>query len=381
MLSSCTVFANHKGGCGKSVLLFQAACEFARQHPNQVVLVMDMTVVGDLTRLLIGGDAFERASAATLSELAAVQGGTTKLLFDALVFEQGYQASANRAAEGTSGGGAGPMSFMSRLRQTFVAGGGADNNAAARYRFPVEKYLLRVADANRHIPPNLYLSMSSGTGTQHPFSPSERMTVCRGLRRSLSIASEAYQVFFDTDGDLHFSDYTEIALGMADHIIVPLFPSFTDFHRVETFMEELFKMHQEGESDAKIQLMVWNNVDVHLNKPWLPVSRNVTPTKAAQTVIEKLNYLLAGVAAQYNTLFVHPIPDGASDREAAEHFSEHSSMIVRTFGVTGMASADLGIPFCSMEPGPLTGGAVDYQIGADMLEHLRTNVRELADAL
>ncbi|KAF6002064.1 hypothetical protein F1559_004103 [Cyanidiococcus yangmingshanensis] len=223
--------------------------------------------------------------------------------------------------------------------------------------------------------------MSSGGGSQHPFRLEERLTVVQGLRRALQQAPDPYKALFDTDGDLHFSDYTRIAIGMADHLVVPLFPSFTDFHRVETFMEELFQMRQNGETDAKVQLMVWNNVDVHYNRPWLPVSRNITPTKAAQTVIEKLNSLLAGVAAQYSTLFVQPIPDNASPEQAAEHFSENSSMIMRTFGVTGMASADLGIPFASMQPGTLTGGAVEYHISAEMLDLLRANVRELADIL
>jgi cellulose biosynthesis protein BcsQ len=387
MLVSSTVFANHKGGCGKSVLLFQSAAEYALAHPDQHVLVVDMTVVGDLTRLFLGGDSFERSSSVSLSDFVAVHGGTTKLLFDCLAFELGFQSGALRETATTASGssGSGPLSFVSRLRQTFGGGTGSEDKSAGgsggAYRFPVEKYLLRVADVNTHIPANIYLSMSSGGGSQHPFRLTERLTVVQGLRRAFQQAPASYKVLFDTDGDLHFSDYTRIAIGVADHLVVPLFPSFTDFHRVETFMEELFQMRQNGETDAKVQLMVWNNVDVHYNRPWLPVSRNVTPTKAAQTVIEKLNSLLAGVAAQYSTLFVQPIPDNASPVEASEHFSETSSMIMRTFGVTGMASADLGIPFACMQPGTLTGGAVEYHVSAEMLELLRANVRELADVL
>jgi cellulose biosynthesis protein BcsQ len=387
MLISSTVFANHKGGCGKSVLLFQSAAEYALSHAEQHILVVDMTVVGDLTRLFLGGDAFERTSTVSLSDLAAIQGGTTKLLFDCLSFELGCQSGALRettpVASSSTGSGGGPLSFVNRLRQTFggSGGGGGGGGEKGAYRFPIEKYLLRVADVNPHIPSNIYLAMSSGGGSQHPFRLPERMAVVQGLRRALQQAPDSYKLLFDTDGDLHFSDYTRIAIGMADHLVIPLFPSFTDFHRVETFMEELFQMRQNGETDGKVQLMVWNNVDVHYNRPWLPVSRNVTPTKAAQTVIEKLNSLLAGVAAQYSTLFIQPIPDNASPEEAAEHFSENSSMIMRTFGVTGMASADLGIPFAAMQPGTLTGGAVEYHISAEMLDLLRANVRELADSL
>lgn len=50
-LSVVTVFANHKGGVGKSTLSFLAARRYAERFPDEKVLLIDCTVYGDVTRL------------------------------------------------------------------------------------------------------------------------------------------------------------------------------------------------------------------------------------------------------------------------------------------------------------------------------------------
>ena len=46
---------NNKGGVGKSYLTFQIASEFARTHPAQKVLVVDMCPQADSSSMLLGG--------------------------------------------------------------------------------------------------------------------------------------------------------------------------------------------------------------------------------------------------------------------------------------------------------------------------------------
>lgn len=398
-LLSSTTFSNHKGGCGKTVLLFHAACEYAARNPDVNVAVFDMTVVGDMSRLMLGGDKSERDSSISLADVAAGHGGTTRMLMDALNFEQARLAEQHAHAGsgrdvrgagvvssggggGSGGSGSGPRSFMSKLRLSFGrrAGEGAgEEEEAGAHRFAAESYLCHAAEINMQVPDNVFVALSTGESAQYPFSLEHRILVSDCVRQSFNTARGGWKAFFDTDGDLHFSPYTLIALGVSDNVVVPLFPSFADFHRVETFLEELYKAHQNGESSAKVQMIVWNNVDVYRNEAWPPYSQNVTPNKAAQSVISTLNKLLANVAARYTTLFVHPLPDTRDAEEIEELFSDKSSMIMRQFGVTGMASSDHGLPFCSMEPGKLEGGAIDYTIGKDALMHMTMNVRELSD--
>ena len=46
---------NNKGGVGKSYLTFQIAAEYARTHPNQNVLVIDMCPQANASSMLLGG--------------------------------------------------------------------------------------------------------------------------------------------------------------------------------------------------------------------------------------------------------------------------------------------------------------------------------------
>jgi len=46
---------NPKGGVGKSYLTFQLSCEYARQHPEKTVLVIDMGIHADVSAMLLGG--------------------------------------------------------------------------------------------------------------------------------------------------------------------------------------------------------------------------------------------------------------------------------------------------------------------------------------
>jgi chromosome partitioning protein len=46
---------NNKGGVGKSYLTFQIACEYARTHPDQRILVIDMCPQANSSMMLLGG--------------------------------------------------------------------------------------------------------------------------------------------------------------------------------------------------------------------------------------------------------------------------------------------------------------------------------------
>lgn len=48
-------FWNNKGGVGKSFLVFATSCEYANQHPNEKILVLDLCPQANLTEILLGG--------------------------------------------------------------------------------------------------------------------------------------------------------------------------------------------------------------------------------------------------------------------------------------------------------------------------------------
>ncbi|RWK21102.1 ParA family protein, partial [Mesorhizobium sp.] len=46
---------NNKGGVGKSYLTFQIAAEYARTHPHQRVLVVDLCPQANASSMILGG--------------------------------------------------------------------------------------------------------------------------------------------------------------------------------------------------------------------------------------------------------------------------------------------------------------------------------------
>ena len=46
---------NNKGGVGKSYLTFQIAAEYARTHPDEKVLVVDLCPQANVSSMLLGG--------------------------------------------------------------------------------------------------------------------------------------------------------------------------------------------------------------------------------------------------------------------------------------------------------------------------------------
>lgn len=47
---------NNKGGVGKSYLTFQIASEYARTHPDEKILVVDLCPQANASSMLLGGD-------------------------------------------------------------------------------------------------------------------------------------------------------------------------------------------------------------------------------------------------------------------------------------------------------------------------------------
>eukprot|EP00961_Rhodomonas_salina_P157513 2120976-Rhodomonas_salina.1 len=176
-LVSSHVFSNHKGGCGKTTLLFHTCAEYAMRHPDEKVMVIDTTLRGDLSELLLGGD--KGVAGKTALRAVSHLRSTTKLLM---------QAAAVHAAEGMSSEG-GSSSIKSIVAKMFAKEKGAKGGSL----LDLEDHLVKVQEFNKGIPENC---LEDGPGK--------------------------WKVLCDTDGDQGFSDYTKIAHALCDNCIIPL---------------------------------------------------------------------------------------------------------------------------------------------------------------
>jgi cellulose biosynthesis protein BcsQ len=201
-LISSHVFSNHKGGCGKTTILFHASCEYALRNKAERVLVIDTTLRGDLSELLLGGDkgAAGKQAVRAVGHLRS----TSKLLMHAAA-----EQAASRGDEGQ----------RNSLVGLLFKGSGSKPSAAQG--LDLDDQVIHVHDFNPAVPENLYL-VPGGTGPQTSYPAHLRREIAATLRESLDRSAHAWKVLCDTDGDQGFSDYTKIAHALCDSCIIPL---------------------------------------------------------------------------------------------------------------------------------------------------------------
>ena len=180
---------NNKGGVGKSYLTFQIACEYARTHPHEPVLVVDLCPQANASGMLLGGiEAGERI----LDDLSSQTSSKTIA---------GY--------------------IEDRIRSPYV------NPHTGT------SYLTKVKDHNRYIPENLYLI----TGDEQLEIQASRVLAAtapgptdawRIVHTWINDLIEDIQRLWDktdttvfVDCNPSFTIYTELAMSAADRLIIP----------------------------------------------------------------------------------------------------------------------------------------------------------------
>jgi len=183
-------FWNNKGGTGKTSLCFQSVCFYAKEHPDERVLVIDVCPQANLSELLLGG---------------LTNNGSTHLL-----------ARQGELPRATIGG-----YFQERLPSPYTAPTVTHGD-----------YLTMPSDYNPAIPTNVELvcgdpllelqsnAISTLANTQIP-GTNAWISVIDWLRDFLApIAGQYGAVFIDANPS--FSIYTQIALSAVDRLVLPV---------------------------------------------------------------------------------------------------------------------------------------------------------------
>jgi len=305
-VQSRLAFASHIGHTGKTTLCFQLSCYYARNHPEESVLVMDMAEEGDATKRFLGGVDSSKAN-------EDLFGGIFKLLGD-----------ADRKSSG----------LTRWLWQENV---------------DITAHAVRVADRNPHVPPNVYL-VSSGAWPRadKPWTLEERRRLCAKILQSLETSKKSWSLFCDTDGDRRPSPSTMLAYGLCPHIIVPLHLNKGDLDRTETMLGTLAELRAQGEVGTQVLMVVWNMVKSMKEEPlehhgaWLPF----TPTKVSLDILDACNKRLVQMARDPDLpgLFVR----GGAD-VGQEEFLGSSTAVFRQLADNVVKPAEeLGMPFAEM---------------------------------
>lgn len=278
-------FANHKGGVGKTTSAFFVAQRLSRESAERKVLVVDCSIYGDLSRLLIGssGDLSDSAAEAEL-----IRGRKTCEDFGAAVL---------RAR-------AGLLAFLRR---------------APDVRDHVHQVSTSCADA----PSNLFLMTSraqwlngpnrqAAGAEEHTFeleSNADVSAVAHALRASLASSGgddSEWIVLIDTDGGL-LHGMTKLALCAADSVVVPTNADTADVRRLHVMLRYMHALHVGGLTTGKIDLCFFNSLRVKANEPSAQMGGLGLPFSVADDVAEEMKKL-AAYLAQLQAEFPHLLP-------------------------------------------------------------------------
>jgi len=302
-LQSAHVFASHIGHTGKTTLSFQTSCAYAKAHPDQKVLLMDLAEEGDLTKRLLGGVDSARDKAEQLF------GGVFKLL--------------QAAESGRSG-------LTSWLWSS---------------EFKIEEHAEPMHQHNPELPSNIYL-ISSGAWprSESPMADVARRNLCQRITQTLEQSSDTWKLFCDTDGDRRPSPFTMLGYGLCSHAIVPLHLNKGDLDRTETMLGVMHELRKSGEIQTQVQLIVWNFVQMTSNAPceYKGLKLLFTPTKVNMDILDSVNARLFKNAQELTGLFAYSATSEAD-------FIKNSTCVLKHFPDTVLKpSEECGLPIAMM---------------------------------
>jgi len=180
---------NNKGGVGKSYLTFQVACEYARQHPNKKVLVIDLCPQSNSSSMLLGG--MEHGEAA-LNDISSQPNKKTIA---------GY--------------------IEDRIRSPYVS---TQTGAS---------YVIRVRDRNDQVPANVYLVVgdeeleiqaSRVANATNPGPTDAWRIVHSWISDLIADVRQSWNEIDSTvfiDCNPSFTIYTELAMSASDRLLIP----------------------------------------------------------------------------------------------------------------------------------------------------------------
>ena len=274
-------FVSCKGGCGKTTLMFNCACAYARRHPDHQVMMLDFSETGDISTLALGGFIG-----------TAELGGRGKSMADAYSSRGMATTDALAAAAAASVATPTKRGFLPLFERWSTAPAPASD-------FKMEGKLVDLHAVNPSMPSNLFITVTSpDTASNSAFdTPAKRLAVKQGLMQFFDTDSRNWVIFIDTDGDRAFTHRTKMGLMLARCIAVPTNVNDNDARRMEYFTLGTREMQEAGEEVPPIDVFILNKVNVVKWEPMNDDSKGITspftPSKPTVSEIDRLSGQLA----------------------------------------------------------------------------------------
>jgi cellulose biosynthesis protein BcsQ len=332
---------NNKGGTGKTSLAFQVICRYAKTHPKKKVLALDLCPQANLSELFLGGLTF---------------GGSKRLLE--------RQGAVPRASVGGY--------FQVRLPAPYAP----PNFRATDFLTSPEQY-------NHSIPRNIDLlcgdpllelqanAMNTLANNQIPGTDTW-IKVIDWLRDFLDQLDGEYDVAF-VDANPSFSIYTQIALSVADRLILPVMADDSSRRAIQNAFSLVYglklpseiyasyafatKLEKANRSLPKVHILAKNRITQYMG----PASAYAA---VLRTIDDDLSKLLAERPNMFTFSSAH---DGVAE--------------IRDFQTTGVVAFARGCPFYSLNTGRLDVGGRRIQVNESMRKLCEESIDEVVNKL
>lgn len=345
-----TVYAlwNNKGGVGKSYLTFQIACEFARTHPHQKVLVVDLCPQANASSMMMGG----------------IIAGEEQLI-----------AAASQTPSRTIAG-----YIDERIRSPYLSPKiGADFVASAH-------------DLNPHVPKNLFLVIgdegleilaSRVANATNPGPTDAWRLVHNWISDLIFDINHAWNetettVFIDCNPS--FSIYTEMAMSASDRLIIPFSADGSSKRAVRAVLALLYGvMRLKGAEQSEFYL---NTTKFRMSSPKIYsyvgnrlTQMNAGAASAFKSVVNEIGREIWEVwKANPNLFAIHP--DGTPPPRSLAEFRRMFQAEINDANSASVVSGALGIPISVLGAGQKMVAGRKVQVNQTQLDKQQPNIRD-----
>jgi chromosome partitioning protein len=344
---------NNKGGVGKSYLTFQLASEYARQHPNKKVLVVDLCPQANSSSMLLGG---MEDGEKHLNDIHGQQSRKTI---------SGY--------------------IDDRIRSPYVP-----TNSGAGYITQVTQY-------NNKVPANVYLVVgdeklelqSSRVSSATNPGPNDAWRIVHlwitdlisDIKRSWN--DEDCCIFIDCNPS--FSIYTELALTAAERLLIPFSADGSSKRAIKAVLSLVYgQRRQLGDTQSEFYLES-NRYNMSLPEIYMYIGNRLTQmnnssASAFKTVVNEISDEIYSVWQSSNTPFcIHP--SGATRPTNKKSFKNMFQAEVNDANTASVVSGSLGIPIGILTAGQRKVAGVTITVNQSQLDRQVPNLKDLVERI
>ena len=343
---------NNKGGVGKSYLTFQIACEYARTHGNQRVLVVDLCPQANASGMLLGGIEVGEMSLENLSS-----------------------QTPRRTISGY---------MEDRIRSPYV------NPCTG------STYLTQVRDFNQAVPANLFLitgdeqleiQASRVLAATNP-GPTDAWRIVHtwinDLIEDVQQSWDAVDTTVFLDCNPSFTIYTELAMSAADRLIIPFSADGSSRRAVRAVLALIYGItRQAGAQQSQFYL---NSQQYRLPVPRIycyvgnRMTQYLTSARAFKAVVTEIGDEIWAVWRSSPNVF-HVHPSGAETPSRRRDFTGMFQFEVLDANTASVVSSSLGIPITELAAGQKHVARRNVMVNQSQLDRQQPNIQELVSVI